>query len=123
MNELIDYCVRPGLIIASSIINDIVDKFETESSLHLALMSVIKKHKFTDGIRHLQKYPIEQNKIPKSTFLKNLNTQLKFVIPKSTIKEWVTYPIIEKINKGTGKCKFSQILLSAFSYTEYLCSL
>ena len=27
VNELIDYCVRPGLIIASSIINDIIDKF------------------------------------------------------------------------------------------------
>ena len=33
VNELIDYCVRPGLKIASSIINDI-DKFETESSLY-----------------------------------------------------------------------------------------
>ena len=34
VNELIDYCVRPGLIVASSIINDIIDKFETESSLY-----------------------------------------------------------------------------------------
>ena len=34
VNELIDYCVRPGLIIASSIINDIIDEFENESSTH-----------------------------------------------------------------------------------------
>ena len=34
VNELIDFCVRPELLIASSIINDIIDKFETESSLH-----------------------------------------------------------------------------------------
>ena len=31
VNELIDYCVRPGLIITSSIINDIIGEFETES--------------------------------------------------------------------------------------------
>ena len=34
VNELIDYCVRPGLNIASSIINDIIGEFETERSLH-----------------------------------------------------------------------------------------
>ena len=34
VNELIDYCVRPGLIIASLIINYILDKFENESSMH-----------------------------------------------------------------------------------------
>ena len=34
VNELIDYCVRPGLIIAPSIINDIIGEFETESSLY-----------------------------------------------------------------------------------------
>ena len=34
VNELIDYCVRSGSIIASLIINDIIGEFETESSLH-----------------------------------------------------------------------------------------
>ena len=35
VNELIDYCVSPGLIITSSIINDIIDEFENKSSMHL----------------------------------------------------------------------------------------
>ena len=34
VNELIDYCVRLGLINASSIISDIIGEFETESSLY-----------------------------------------------------------------------------------------
>ena len=34
VNELTDYCVRPGLIIASSIINDIIDELKTKSNLH-----------------------------------------------------------------------------------------
>ena len=70
-NELIDYWVRPGLTIASSsIMNDIIDEFETESNMHsgpFALLTIMKKkHKS----RHLHKYPIEKTKTPKSTFLK-----------------------------------------------------
>ena len=36
-----------------------------------------EKHKLNGGIRHLQKYPIEKNKIPKSTFLKKLEYPIK----------------------------------------------
>ena len=68
VNELIDYCVKPGLIIASSIINDIIGEFENESRMHYQ-----EKHKFSD----LQKYPIEKNKIPKSTFLRKLAYPIK----------------------------------------------
>ena len=77
VNELIDYCFRPGLIIASSIINDIIDKFETESSLHSGPFALLEKHKINDGIRHLQKYPIEKAKILKSTFLKKFEYPIK----------------------------------------------
>ena len=45
VNILIDYCVRPELNIASSIINDIIGKFETESSLH-SDCQLSKKKKF-----------------------------------------------------------------------------
>ena len=34
------------------------------------------EHKFNDGIRHLQKYPIEK-KIPKSTFHKTFEYSIK----------------------------------------------
>ena len=44
VNELIDFCVRPGLIIASSIINDIIDEFEKESSMHLNCQLSRKTH-------------------------------------------------------------------------------
>ena len=62
-NELIDYCARPGLNIAQSIINDIIGEFETERSFH-SDCQLSRKHKLNGGIRHLQKHPIEKNKIP-----------------------------------------------------------
>ena len=34
VNELIGYCVRPGLITTSSIINDIIDQFKNKSRMH-----------------------------------------------------------------------------------------
>ena len=76
VNELIDYCVRSGLIIASSIINDIIDGFETESSLLSGSFASLKTQ-FNDGIyKNIQ---LKRKKIPKSSFL---NTQLKFATPK-----------------------------------------
>ena len=40
LNDLIDYCVRPGLIIVHvlSIINNFIDKFKTESSFTQGLL-------------------------------------------------------------------------------------
>ena len=83
VNELNDYCVRPGLIIASSIINDIIASLKPKVAC-TRTVNYQEKHKLNGGIRHLQKYPIVKNKIPKSTYLKKLeypikicNTQLK----------------------------------------------
>ena len=45
VSELVDYCVKPGLIIASSIINDIIGEFETECSLHIKKNTIEWWHK------------------------------------------------------------------------------
>ena len=70
-------------IIATSIINDIIDEFETKSSLYSGLFALLEKHKINDGIRHKQKYPIEKNKIPKSTFLKKFEYPIKICNTKN----------------------------------------
>ena len=45
-----------------------------------------------------------------------LNTQLSFAIPKWMKKEWVTYPIVQKMNWGTGdqaNLRFSRAITAA----------
>ena len=46
VNKLLDFCVRPGLIIASSIINHIID--EKESIMHLDCQL---SRKYTNSVR------------------------------------------------------------------------
>ena len=48
---------------------------------------------------------LKKPKYPNKYLLEMLNTQLIFAIPKWMKKEWVTYPIVQKINKGTDLCK------------------
>ena len=56
----------------SSIINDIVKV----ALSYFAVLLIIKKNT-NDGIRHLQKYQIEINKIPSSTFPKKFEYPIK----------------------------------------------
>ena len=71
VNELIDYCVRPGLIIASSIINDIIGEFETESSLH-STVNYQEKHKLNTDISYdiYKNTQLKKTKYPNQQFLK-----------------------------------------------------
>ena len=59
VNELIDNFVRPGLIIASSIINDIIGELETESSLH-SDCQLSRKTQIEWWHKTFTKYPIEK---------------------------------------------------------------